>query len=645
MSNENVSPAHQGSRNTEHLFSKSVILGTAGHIDHGKSALVKALTGVDPDRLKEEKERGITIDLGFANLTYPDGLSVGVVDVPGHERLIKNMLAGAGGIDILLMVIAADEGIMPQSREHLAICELLKIKAGIVVVTKADLVDEEWLQLVVDDVRGFVKGTFLENALILPVSSKTGLNLERLKEKIHDVSLNIRPRLLNGLFRLPIDRVFTLKGFGTVVTGTALSGTISLDSPVEILPSKITSRVRGLQTHGKGVEKAYAGQRIGLNLQGIDRDLLKRGDVVVTPERFVPTRAVDAKLEMLAEAPVVKSRGLVNFYSGTSETTARIILYDREEMKGGESCYCQFRLDEPVVILSGDRYIVRSFSPLNTIGGGEILDPHPIKRRKKTGIDDLTVFEKGDLKGKIETKVKRSHFHGCPVSEVEGWILADLPELKAAIAQLLKQGVLKQVQDILLHRDGISSFSDALKAILEKFHRENPLKPGMPKEELRAKIRIDQRVFNSLASMTGDVAIEKDMLRLKDFKVSLSHADEGTKDRILTALTKGGFLPPVKTELAQQLSVTEKELNDHLILLAKEGLIVKINASIYLTREQYDKMIILLKDFFSKKTEITVADFRDVLGTSRKYALPFLEYLDSGKITLRVGDIRKFMLK
>lgn len=624
---------------------KSVILGTAGHIDHGKSSLVKALTGTDPDRLKEEKERGITIDLGFANLSYPDGLSVGIVDVPGHERLIKNMLAGAGGIDVLLMVIAADEGIMPQSREHLAICELLKIKAGIVVVTKADLVDEEWLQLVVDDVRGFIKGTFLENAGIIPVSSKTGLNLEILKEKIHEVSLNIRPRLVNGLFRLPIDRVFTLKGFGTVVTGTALSGTISLDSPVEILPSKITSKVRGLQTHGKGVDKAYAGQRIGLNLQGIDRDLLNRGDVVVTPERFVPTRAVDAKLEMLAEAPVVKSRSLVNFYSGTSETTARIILYDREEMKGGEACYCQFRLDGPVVVLSGDRYIIRSFSPLNTIGGGELLDPHPIKRRKKTGIGDLTVFEKGDLKEKIETKVKRSHFHGCPVSEIEGWILADLPELKAAIAQLLKQGALKQVQDILLHRDGISSFSEALKAILEKYHRDNPLKPGMPKEELRAKIRIDQRVFNSLASMTNDVAVEKDMLRLKSFKVSLSNADEGTKDKILSALTKGGFLPPVKTELAQQLSVTEKELNDHLMLLAKEGSIIKINASIYLTREQYDKMIVVLKDFFSKKPEITVADFRDVLGTSRKYALPFLEFLDSSKITIRVGDIRKFMLK
>lgn len=624
---------------------KSVILGTAGHIDHGKSSLVKALTGTDPDRLKEEKERGITIDLGFANLSYPDGLSVGIVDVPGHERLIKNMLAGAGGIDILLMVIAADEGIMPQSREHLAICELLKIKAGIVVVTKADLVDEEWLQLVMDDVRSFIKGTFLENAGIIPVSSKTGLNLEILKDKIHDISLNVSPRLLNGLFRLPIDRVFTLKGFGTVVTGTALSGTISIDSPVEILPSKITSKVRGLQTHGKGVEKAYAGQRIGLNLQGIDRDLLKRGDVVVTPERFVPTRAVDAKLEMLAEAPVVKSRSLINFYSGTSETTARIILYDREEMKGGESCYCQFRLGEPVVLLSGDRYIIRSFSPLNTIGGGEILDPHPIKRKKKTGIDDLTVFEKGDLKEKIQAKVKRSHFHGCPVSEIEGWILADLPELKSAIAQLLKQGTLKQVQDILLHKDGISSFSDALKAILERFHRDNPLKQGMPKEELRAKIRIDQRVFNSLASMTNDIAVEKDMLRLKSFKVSLSHADEGTKGKILAALTKGGFLPPVKTELAQQLSVTEKELNDHLMLLTKEGSVIKINASIYITREQYDKMLTLLRDFFSKKSEITVADFRDVLGTSRKYALPFLEFLDSSKMTLRVGDIRKFMLK
>src|SRR5208337_3030897 len=386
---------------------RNVILGTAGHIDHGKSSLVKALTGIDPDRLKEEKERGITIDLGFASMIYPDGLTVGIVDVPGHERLIKNMLAGAGGVDVVLMTIAADEGIMPQSREHLAICDLLKIKDGIIALTKADLVEQDWLRLVTDDVRGFVKGTFLESAEILPVSAKTGLHIETLKSLIRDIALKMQPKLTQGLFRMPIDRVFTLKGFGTVVTGTALSGAIALDSPVKILPAKITTRVRGLQTHGRSTEKAYAGQRIGINLQGIDRESLKRGDVVVDSDKLLPTMTLDAELEMLNNSPVIKSRDRVHFYTGTSETIARIIVYNSEEARPGECCYCQFRLEDPVVVLSGDRYIIRRFSPLETIGGGQILDPFPVRRKKSAGIDDLMVFKEGSLKDKIGIKVRR----------------------------------------------------------------------------------------------------------------------------------------------------------------------------------------------------------------------------------------------
>lgn len=640
-----------------HEQMKSVILGTAGHIDHGKSSLVKALTGIDPDRLKEEKERGITIDLGFANLSYPDGLTVGIVDVPGHERLIKNMLAGAGGIDIVLMVIAADEGIMPQSREHLAICELLKIKAGIVAITKADLVDNDWLQLVIDDVREFVKGTFLEDAEIIPVSAKTGINIDLLKEKIKGVAKNIKPKLTEGLFRLPIDRVFTLKGFGTVVTGTALSGTIMLDAPVEILPSKIVSKVRGLQSHGRSVEKAYAGQRIGINLQGVDKEELKRGDVVVLhgqwADRFIPTKVIDAKLEMLTDAPAVKNRSLVHFYSGTSETIARIILYAgneiKDEIKAGESCYCQLRLEDPVIVLSGDRYIVRRFSPLETIGGGEILDPHPAKRKKKEGIEDLIAIEKasenGSLKDKIEVKVKKSHLNGCMVSEIEGWMQGDIPEIKAAIEQLVKEGRLIRSQDALFHQDSFNFFKDAVKSNLSRFHKENPLKPGISREELKAKMPFSTSRFFNLIAMIDGVVTEKDILRLKDFKASLAQVDEGIKGKIISALNKDGFQSPMKSELAQKLSISEREITDLLKLLAKEGAVVRINDSMYITKEQYDKMLNLLKDFYAKKKEMTVAEFRDILSTSRKYALPLLEYLDSNRITLRVGDIRKFMLK
>jgi selenocysteine-specific elongation factor len=636
----------------------NIILGTAGHIDHGKSSLVKALTGIDPDRLKEEKERGITIDLGFANLLYPDGLTVGIVDVPGHERLIKNMLAGAGGIDIVIIVIAADEGIMPQSREHLSICELLKIKAGIVAVTKADLVDEDWLQLVIDDIKRFIKGTFLQDAAIMPVSAKTGLNIDALKEKIKDIASAIKPKLINGLFRLPIDRVFTLKGFGTVVTGTAVSGTISIDSPVEILPSGIRSKVRGLQSHSSSVDKAFAGQRIGINLQGVDKDSLKRGDVVVSPDRFAPTKVVDAKLQILKNAPSVKSRSLVHFYSGTSETIARIILYDYDsdnsgEIKAGESCYCQFRLNDPVVLLSGDRYIIRRFSPLETIGGGEILDPSPVKRKKKEGTEDLLVFEKGSLKDRIETKVKRLQLKGCSVHEIEGWIQGDLPEIKSAIEFLAKEKKIIKArlsnQEMLFHMDIFSSFKAAIISHLNRFHKDNPLKPGIPKEELKTKMSIHHGYtashFDILISLIEDVIVEKEILRLRNFKASLSAINEGIKGKILTALNSEGFQMPFKSELAQKLSIAEKELNDLLKLMTKETSLVRINDSLYMTTRQYDKMINLLKGFFSRKNEMTVAEFRDILGTTRKYALPLLEYLDSNKITLRVGDIRKFMLK
>ncbi len=436
--------------------SKSVILGTAGHIDHGKSSLVKALTGIDPDRLKEEKERGITIDLGFAGISYPDGLTVGIVDVPGHERLIKNMLAGAGGLDLVLMVIAADEGIMPQSREHLAICELLKIKAGIIALTKADLVEPDWLRLVTDDIRSFVKGTFLEHADIIPVSANTGFNIDALKNLIRDIALKVQPKLIQGLFRMPIDRVFTLKGFGTVVTGTALSGAITLDSPVEILPSSITTKVRGLQTHGRSTEKAYAGQRIGLNLQGVDRESLNRGDVVVDPDKLQPTRALDAELEMLKDAPAIKSRDRVHFYTGTSETIARIIVYNSEEGRGeikpGCTCYCQFRLEGPVVALSGDRYIVRRFSPLETIGGGVILDPFPVRRRKKARDRGPGGFQAGSTEGQDRDESPAGRLAGVSGDEIIGWVQGDIKEIESVIKQLLKEGVLVKSQPFFFTR-------------------------------------------------------------------------------------------------------------------------------------------------------------------------------------------------
>ena len=625
---------------------RHVILGTAGHIDHGKSSLVKALTGIDPDRLKEEKERGITIDIGFADLAYPDDeLTVGIVDVPGHEKLISNMLAGAGGIDMVLMVIAADEGIMPQSREHLAICDLLNIQSGLIAITKADLVEKEWLSLVADEIASFVKGTFLEQAPIIPVSARTGENLDLLKKEIRDRALTITPKTSGGLFRLPIDRVFTLKGFGTVVTGTAVSGTISVDAPLDILPRGISTRVRGLHSHGKAIHTAFAGQRVAINLQGVEKNDLRRGDVAVAPSSFTPTKILDLSLDLLKDVPPLKNRSLVHFYTGTAETVARVILYEHEELKAGEHCFCQFRLQDPVIAMAGDRYIIRRFSPLQTLGGGAVLDPAPGRRRRKDGIEDLSIYQTGTLGQKIELKVEKAGITGISLPALTGWINTDRPAIQRELNTLVQAGSVIRHEDILLHLHAFERIHARVQELLKEFHKNHPLKPGMAKEEARTQLNIDPKLFNFLLTSLKDVIVDKDLLRLKTFKVALSGAAEAHKAKILELLTKGEFQPPTKQEMAESLKMDQKQITDILNILSKDRSIVRVNESIYLSAVAYDKMIHTLKTFFAKKPDLTVAEFRDLLNTSRKYALPFLEHLDAAKVTLRLGDVRKFMLK
>ena len=623
-----------------------IILGTAGHIDHGKSSLVKALTGIDPDRLKEEKERGITIDIGFADISFPEeNLTVGIVDVPGHEKLISNMLAGAGGIDIVLMVIAADEGIMPQSREHLAICNLLKIKSGLIALTKAELVENEWLELVTDEIKSFVKGTFLEDAPVIPVSSKTGINLELLKKEIKDLALKVTPKKSGGLFRLPIDRVFTLKGFGTVVTGTALSGSISVDDVVQILPRNISPKVRGLHSHGKAINTAYAGQRVAVNLQSVEKEDLSRGDVVVTPLSFSPAKAIDAFLELLKDAPSVKSKSLVHFYTGTAETIARVILYEKEELKPGESCYCQFRLQHPVVSMSGDRYIIRRFSPLETLGGGEVLDPSPQRRRKKDGIQDLEAFRSGSFEQKVLMKIEKAGISGISLSAITGWINAEKQAISEALERLKQCGEIVRHEDMLLHRKSFDLIQEKISGLLGAFHKMHPLRPGMPKEEVRTHFKIDMKLFIFLLPGFENIIVEKDLVRLKEFRIALSTSEETSRVKIIDMLDKAGFQPPLKAEIIEILKSDQKQVSDILNILTKEKSIVRINDTLYLSASSYESMMSLLRTFFSKKSEITVAEFRDLLKTSRKYALPFLEYLDSNRTTLRTGDVRKLILK
>ncbi|RMG05526.1 MAG: selenocysteine-specific translation elongation factor [Nitrospirae bacterium] len=619
---------------------KNIILGTAGHIDHGKSALVKALTGIDPDRLKEEKQRGITIDLGFADLHYPD-LTVGIVDVPGHERLIRNMLAGAGGIDMVLLVIAADEGVMPQSREHLAICNLLGINAGMIVITKIDLVDEEFLELVRSDIEDFVRGTFLEGAEIVPVSSVRGDNIPFLKERIYELAKRVKPKSSLGLFRLPIDRVFTLKGFGTIVTGTAISGSLATEDQVEILPAGISSRVRGLQSHGQSIKKAYAGQRVAINLQGVEKEQIHRGDVVVSPGRFRLTKAVDVRIDLLEDAPVLKDKSVVHFHLATSEVLGRVILYDREELKPGESGFAQVRLDRPLIGVSGDRFIIRRFSPVQTIGGGIILDSLARRRRRKEGLDDLKTYLEGTLKEKISTKIRKMGQRGVSPQLIEGWINRDLPEIREAVKTLLSNGEIFSYDDTLIHRDIYNSFRERFLDALRRFHKNNPLKPGMQKEVLRSLFGLPQKSFNGLISLMDEIVVEKDLIKLKEFSISVTGQFQELKDQITGLLRKEGFQPPDKKDIAEYTGKSLKEIEDVLKLMAKEGKLKRVTDSYYLLSEDYEKMLSLLRRHFEVKDTMSVGEFRDLLGTTRKFALPFLEHLDSNRVTMRVGDVRK----
>ncbi|HEX9080186.1 MAG TPA: selenocysteine-specific translation elongation factor, partial [Desulfuromonadaceae bacterium] len=422
---------------------KHLILGTAGHIDHGKTALVKALTGIDTDRLKEEKERGITIELGFAHLELENGIQLGIVDVPGHERFIRSMVAGVGGMDLVVLVIAADEGIMPQTREHLEICQLLGVKKGLVALTKSDLVDNDWLDLVSEEVRDYLNGTFLEGASVIPVSSRTGAGLADLKEALAALAAVVPEKESEGPFRLPVDRVFTITGFGTVVTGTLLSGGIAVGDEVEILPSGRTCRVRGIQTHGSKEERAVAGQRVAINLQGVEHSEVGRGDVVAPAHEFRTTRAVDARLDYLPSAPgELRHRATLRLHSATYEVPAQVILLDRDTLKPGETASVQLRLKAPVLLLPGDPFVVRAYSPQATVGGGRVLDPAPPRRRRRSDTAQalLTALNDGTDEEKVRLLVAEGLFSG--ISQEDIILRSGLPRkrVEAALTPLLSAG-------------------------------------------------------------------------------------------------------------------------------------------------------------------------------------------------------------
>jgi selenocysteine-specific elongation factor len=629
---------------------KQVVMGTAGHIDHGKTQLIKTLTGIDTDRLKEEKERGITIDLGFAHLRLANDTEVGVIDVPGHERFVRNMLAGVGGIDLVMLVIAADEGVMPQTREHLAICQLLRIKDGLVALTKTDLVDEDWLALVTEDTREFLKGTFFEGKPIIPVSAKTGQGIDELKRALETRVAHVPPKQLEGKFRLPVDRVFTIRGFGTVVTGTLFSGSIRVEDRVEIYPKGIEVKVRGLQVHNASVPEAVAGQRTAVNLQGIEKVELERGDVLGRPGEFFPTFMLDAFLQHLPEAPrPLHHRARVRLHLGTSEIMGRVILLDRDELAPGEEAYVQYRLEQPAIALPRDRYVIRSYSPVQTIGGGVLLDVQPAKhRRGETALTThFQLLAEGSAEEIMAHHLKQAAHAGLRLSEFLP--RTELPEarLRQVAATLQQSGRSRVVNAELgwyLHAEAFSALLSILRNHLTAYHRQNPLKPNISIEELRAKVRgLGERVcLLALEQLRqqGEIVVERDRVRLATHQVALDDARERIVRELESALLAAGYQPPRVEEVFEKLKVGKGHDKQLLQVLLDQGRAVRLKENVVFHRANLDKVEALLVQFLREHREITPIEFKDLLGVSRKYAIPLLEYFDSQKITIRVGDKR-----
>ena len=630
---------------------KHIILGTAGHVDHGKTALVKALTGVDTDRLKEEKERGITIELGFASLPLKSGDTLGVVDVPGHEKFVKNMVAGATGIDLVLLVIAADEGVMPQTVEHLDICTLLGIRNGIIALTKIDLVDADWLALVQDDVRQFLQTTFLDGAPIVPVSVVSGRGIAELRDAIEATALRIGERADSGLFRIPVDRVFTMKGFGSVVTGTLVSGSVRVGDAVEVLPQRIQAKVRGIQVHNEPQERAEAGQRTAINLQGIERAALSRGDVVAHPGVFEPSERLDVHLEYLKGAGrVLKNRALVRFHTGTSEIMARVILLDREDLKPGERVYGQLLLEEPVVAMGRDRFVLRSYSPIRTVGGGEILDPDAVKQKKarESHAAQLETLRTGTEAERAALILGRAGVRGITSSRLAvrtGIPLADLERVLQGMAE--KKAVLRidREETRIVSFPAYQRLKEDLLKEIGLYHERFPLKEGVPKEELRttAGQEIESRIYNmALKELEHEkkIVADREHVRLAAHRVDLKGDLGDLGGRIETIYRDAQLAPPSVKEVLEQVGGKKAETLSVLGVLLNEGILVKVTEEIYYHKEPLDK---LREDYTAallKAGKATPATFKDLTGLSRKYIIPLMEYFDATKLTIRVGDHR-----
>ncbi len=631
---------------------KNVIIGTAGHIDHGKTTLIKAITGRETDRLKEEKERGISIELGFTYFDLPSGRRAGIIDVPGHEKFIKNMLAGVMGIDVVLLVIAADEGIMPQTKEHLNILNLLGIEKGLIVLTKSDLVDEEWLALVEEDVKDGVKGTFLENSPIIPVSSVTKSGINKVIEIVEHLTEEVKDRDDTETARLPVDRVFSMSGFGTVVTGTLSAGKFKIGDEIQVFPGTKTGRVRSIQVHGADSDVAYGGQRVAINIAGLKKNEIERGNVIGPVNSMEATMMVDVKLKLLEDSQrIIDNRTRLRLYTGASEVLCRVVFLDREQLTPGESCYAQLRLEEEIVAKRGDRFIIRFYSPMMTIGGGEILEPNPPKRKRfdEDVIKELEIKEKGQISDVIEEIIKDKSNTFPTLRDISiSTVLAE-EKIEIIIDQLKEENKIltfKLLKDLhIIHIDYKKSLLNKIREELNRFHKNNPLKAGMSKEEIRSKYlgSVKQKLGDSfINSLIEDKIIKQvnESLALIDFEVSFNSIQEEIKASIEKEFLKNKFNSFKKEDLYNALKHSTKDIDQVFEALLDVGILIRLKDDNILHRDAYIEAVDIVKDYIIRNGSISVAQLRDLLNTNRKLAIALIEYLDDLKITKRLGDTR-----
>ncbi len=625
---------------------KFLVVGTAGHIDHGKTTLIKALTGIDTDRWEEEKKRGMTIDLGFAHLKLPNGTLIGIVDVPGHEKFIKNMLAGAHGLDLVLFVVAADEGIMPQTEEHLTVCQVLGTKKGIVVLTKKDLVDEEWLELVKEEVKEFTKGTFLEEAPVIPVSSKTGEGIGELLKALEKLSEEVEPRSSEGILRLPVDRSFTVKGFGTVITGTLLSGKVKVGDEIEILPKGLKTKVRGIQVHGKPVEEAFAGQRTAVNLASVSKEEVKRGDLLSTPGYLKPTKMVDAVLELSKNASVIVESGFkVHFHHLTSETEGEVYLIDREELLPGESALVQIRLRDEVVPVYGDRFVVRNYSPARVIGGGWIVNPLPERKFRRRFREKYLEFIEPLVKGKKEGLIFHLvlKFPGLLTEKDFVQRLGLTPEeAKKLVEEAVERGEIFVSDGKLYPSNYLGQVRKELIEAVEEFHRRYPVAPGINRESLRSSLKLPGELFSLVVSeLIGKGVLEEEgsYLRMKGFKPKAEGEFKEIVEKLESASREGGFTPPSLKEFSKSTGIPEDKVYMAASYLVREKGYHRIGDFLF-SPQSFERIEEILKEHFNRKETLSVSEFKDYLNISRKFAIPILEYLDSLGLTERKGNER-----